>query len=67
MSNPGQPPDGWDDQPDPDVVNGAREIRQMWLAFQVAGMSKAEANGIIGAWLSANMTHVTSSVPGGGG
>ncbi|MGN6609987.1 MAG: hypothetical protein ACTHMS_23625 [Jatrophihabitans sp.] len=57
----GLPPEGWDADIDPALIEGARAMRQMFLALQVAGFTSTEAAQIIGAMLAAQNAQNTRS------
>lgn len=46
-------PEGWDN-PDPELVEAARQLRGLYLALQGAGFTAWEAAMVIGAQIAAN-------------
>lgn len=61
MSN-STPPEGWDEEIDPALIEGVRELRKMFLAFLTVGFTVREAATIIAAMVGQS---IESSQPNG--
>lgn len=53
MSN-ATPPDGWDEEIDPDIIAGAKELRKTFLALLSVGFTMREAAMIVAAMVAQN-------------
>jgi hypothetical protein len=48
------PPEGWDNDIPLELVEGARQLRKLFIALQMAGFTAAEAAMVVGCQMAAN-------------